>query len=86
MWRNKGFCVRVGIYQGSEVSLHIFFLVMMDKMTRNILVQGKFPWCMLFYRLPNNNDNCREYQGSKTQRVALDGKRLISRKKYDYLA
>jgi hypothetical protein len=39
------FSIKIRLYQGSELSLYIFILVMNDN-TNDI--QGKNPWCMLF--------------------------------------
>jgi hypothetical protein len=39
------FPIKIGLHQGSALSLYLFALVM-DEVTRDI--QGNIPWCMLF--------------------------------------
>jgi hypothetical protein len=39
------FPIKIGLHQGSALSLYLFALVM-DEVTRDI--QGDIPWCLLF--------------------------------------
>ena len=79
------FPIKIGLYQGSVLSPHLFALVM-DEVTRNI--QGDILWCMLFADDVVLVDESRTGVNQKLElwRATLESKGFkLSRTKTEYM-